>query len=52
MIKIMERKERIYELMLEMKAGAETRNLDRVQTANEEFSQLCDILRWLKPTAS
>ena len=40
MIKIMERKERIYELMLEMKAGAETRNLDRIQTANEEFSQL------------
>jgi len=39
----MERKERIYELILEMKVGAETRDLDRVRTANEEFSQLCNI---------
>ena len=34
--------ERIYELILEMKVGAETRDLDRVRTANEEFSQLCN----------
>jgi len=36
----MERKKRLYNLILEMKIGAETKNFPRVRKANGEFSQL------------